>query len=142
LVEDAPVVERRCRVCHREREEGERRRTVGEEEEMRAERKRVLQGFIDRQVRMFGGVDREVALARMQLESMGMMEIGEGRKEEGVRKSAEQQGVGREITQDIEEILGSKTRGDTEESSTSGSDSEDSEPDTLEDSPGKKRFFF
>jgi hypothetical protein len=140
--EDAPEVERRCRVCHRERERGERRRTVGEDEEMRAERKRVLQGFIDRQVRMFGEVDREVALARIQLESMGMMQIGEERKEEGVREGVEQQGVGREITQDIEEILGSKTRGDTEESSTSGSDSEDGEPGTPKDSPSKKRFFF
>ena len=136
---DAPEAERNCRVCHRERVEEERRRTLREEEEMRKERKRMLQGFIDRQARMFGEVDRDVALARVQLESMDLiMRSGGGKKGVG-----EALGEGLETTdKNIEEILGSKTRGQTEESSTSGSDSEDSEPDTSEESPGEKSFFF
>ena len=140
----ASEVERKCRVCHKESIDGERRRTVGEEEEMRKERKKVLQEFIDRQVRVFGEVDREIARARVQLESMGLMKFGRGKEsvEQGVRREgAETMDKDIEDIEEIEEILGSTTKRETEECSTSGSDSEDSELDTHEDSSAKKRVF-
>lgn len=134
---EAPDVERRCQVCHGEREAGERRLTVGEEDEMREERKRVLQGFIDQQVKLFGEMDKEVALARIQLESMGLMNGGGGEGEALAEVSVVSTREEETGARDLEEILGSTTLDEPEESS--GSDSEDSEPESLGSS---QTFFF
>lgn len=77
---EAPPVERNCRVCHHHHHrdgDGEEQTTlltVGEEDEMRQERRRLLQGFIDQQVRVFGEMDKQIALAKGQLEGMGLLD--------------------------------------------------------------------
>jgi hypothetical protein len=113
---DAPPVERHCRVCHRVRGPGEQALTVAEEDEMREERKKVLQGFIDQQVKMFGEMDKEIALAKIQLESMGLIDrpVGEGGgRRGGVTAEGEQvltaPDATEAMTRAVEEMLGPDT---------------------------------
>lgn len=143
---DAPEVERNCQVCHRKKGPGEQALTVGEEDEMREERKRVLQGFIDRQVQLFGEMDKEIALARIQLESMGMMKSAgaEAEAEEALASdiaAAKSKERAETAGRDLEEILGSKVPDEAEEES-SGSDSEEDSEAEEEQSPESKGKVF
>jgi hypothetical protein len=67
---DAPVEEQTCRVCHGEDDPSEEELTIWEEGEMLAERKKILQGFVDEQSRLFGELDEEIALAKLHLQSL------------------------------------------------------------------------
>jgi hypothetical protein len=67
---EAPVEEQTCRICHGEDLSGEEELTIWEGDEMLAERKKILQGFVDEQSRLFGELDEEIALAKVQLQRL------------------------------------------------------------------------
>ena len=142
---EAPAVERKCQVCHRTKGRGEQALTVGEEDEMREERKTLLQGFIDRQVKLFGEMDREIALSKIQLENLGLMEKPAEMQQQAMASDTKEalEAMTREVEEtvnkDLKEILRPWRRAwngddatEPEESSASSSEEEDSEKETPE----------
>jgi hypothetical protein len=113
--DDAPMIEQMCRVCHRQLGPGETALTVGEDVEMREERKRIVQGFIDQHDKLFGDLDGLIAVAKMHLEELGILGLAPLKPveveptESSVVESTESVGedMGEDLGADIAEAMGS-----------------------------------